>query len=102
VGLTNMDVTKEMVEVGIPGIMGLVKTTSAYRESNNKLCNVRSVWPGPWGEGHRAIVVRVDGAAGGRQPVNTFVQKVSGCVATTRDTSKSPRHPHNEVDTSLG
>jgi hypothetical protein len=68
VGLTNMDVTKEMVEVGIPGVMGLVKTTSAYRESN-KLCNVRSVWPGPWGEGHRAIVARVDGAAGvSREP----------------------------------
>jgi hypothetical protein len=38
----------------------------------------------------------------GRQPVNTFVPKFSGCVATTRDTSNSPRHPHNEVDTSLG
>jgi hypothetical protein len=47
VGLTNMDVTKEMVEVGIPGVMGLVKTTSAYRESNNKLCNVRRYGLGP-------------------------------------------------------
>jgi hypothetical protein len=31
--------------------------------------------------------VLVDEPPLGRQPVNTFVQKVSGCVATTRDTS---------------